>query len=140
MTMKSLLGMVSLALLLGSAATMAEAKAFVETQGPGSPSLIEALRHCDRDLIAFYPYLYTPTVDGVEAVGDRAVMHHAECILYEYVPECRHLFGKILIISFFFGMEPYVFQQQDLSRFHRINCFCYPFSHTIWYKLDILVQ
>jgi glycosyltransferase involved in cell wall biosynthesis len=59
------------------AATLAEGRAFVETQGPGSPALIEALRDCDRDLIAFYPYLYTPTVDGVEAVGDRAVMHPA---------------------------------------------------------------
>jgi hypothetical protein len=59
------------------AATEAEARAFVDTQGPGSPGLIEALRECDRDLIAFYPYLYTPTVDGVAAVGDRAVMHPA---------------------------------------------------------------
>jgi len=59
------------------AATEAESRAFVEMQGPGSPSLIEALRESDRDLVAFYPYLYTPTVDGVEAVGDRAVMHPA---------------------------------------------------------------
>ena len=59
------------------AATMSEGVAFVETQGPGAPALVEALRDCDRDLIAFYPYLYTPTVDGVEAVADRAVMHPA---------------------------------------------------------------
>ncbi|MFZ0665896.1 MAG: glycosyltransferase family 4 protein [Acidimicrobiales bacterium] len=59
------------------AATEVEARAFIDTQGPGCPSLIEALRYCDRDLIAFYPYLYTPTVDGVQVVGDRAVMHPA---------------------------------------------------------------
>jgi glycosyltransferase involved in cell wall biosynthesis len=59
------------------AATRVEARAFIDTQGPGSPELIDALRSCDRDLIAFYPYLYTPTVDGVAAVGDRSVMHPA---------------------------------------------------------------
>lgn len=59
------------------AATEAEARAFVDTQGPGSPGLVEALRGCDRDLVAFYPYLYTPTVDGVAAVGEKAVMHPA---------------------------------------------------------------
>ena len=59
------------------AATMAEARAFVDTQGPGCPGLLEALATCDRDLIAFYPYLYSPTVDGVAVVGDRAVMHPA---------------------------------------------------------------
>jgi glycosyltransferase involved in cell wall biosynthesis len=59
------------------ATTEAEGLAFIDTQGPGCPSLVEALRDCDRELIAFYPYLYTPTVEGVAAVGDRAVMHPA---------------------------------------------------------------
>jgi hypothetical protein len=60
-----------------AAATEAEGRAFLETQGPGCPSLIDALRSCDRELVAFYPYLYTPTVEGVAAIGDRAVMHPA---------------------------------------------------------------
>jgi len=59
------------------ASTLAEGRAFIDTQGPGCPALIDALRSCDRELIAFYPYLYTPTVEGVAAVGDRAIMHPA---------------------------------------------------------------
>jgi glycosyltransferase involved in cell wall biosynthesis len=59
------------------AATEAEARAFVDTQGPGCPELIDALRPSDVELFAFYPYLYIPTVDGVKAVGDRAVIHPA---------------------------------------------------------------
>jgi glycosyltransferase involved in cell wall biosynthesis len=54
-----------------------ESRAFIDTHGPGSPALIDALRSCDRELIAFYPYLYAPTVDGVAMVGERSVMHPA---------------------------------------------------------------
>jgi hypothetical protein len=83
------------------AATQAEARAFVETQGPGSPDLIEALRECDRDLIAFYPYLYTPTVDGVEAVSERAVMHpaaHDEPALH--LPVFRQTMAQVQGLAF----------------------------------------
>ena len=60
-----------------SAATLLEAQRFLDLQGPGSPELTEALRASDRDLFAFYPYLYSPSVDGLMAVADRAVMHPA---------------------------------------------------------------
>ncbi len=59
------------------AATRAEAERFLELQGPGCPALVEALAQSDRDLLAFYPYLYTPTVRGIEVVADRAVLHPA---------------------------------------------------------------
>ncbi|MGH9028534.1 MAG: glycosyltransferase family 4 protein [Acidimicrobiales bacterium] len=59
------------------AATIAEAEEFVELQGPGCQSLVEALAASDRDLFAFYPYLYTTTVRGLPAVADRALIHPA---------------------------------------------------------------
>ena len=74
----ALLPLLGEALSAPAAATRAEARAFVETQGPGcAGARSKHSRSCDRDLIAFYPYLYTPTVDGVAAVGERAVMHPA---------------------------------------------------------------
>ncbi|HUY21246.1 MAG TPA: glycosyltransferase family 4 protein [Acidimicrobiales bacterium] len=60
-----------------SAATVAEAEEFVELQGPGCPDLVDALVACDRDLLAFYPYLYATTVRGLPPVAARAVMHPA---------------------------------------------------------------
>jgi glycosyltransferase involved in cell wall biosynthesis len=60
-----------------AAATVDEAERFLRLQGPGCPALVEALTESDRDLLAFYPYLYTPTVDGVTAVAGRAIMHPA---------------------------------------------------------------
>jgi len=60
-----------------AAATVAEAEEFVELQGPGCPALVDALVASDRDLFAFYPYLYTTTVRGLPPVAARAVMHPA---------------------------------------------------------------
>ena len=59
------------------AATLSEAEEFVELQGPGCENLVDALTASDRELFAFYPYLYTTTVRGLPAVADRAVMHPA---------------------------------------------------------------
>jgi glycosyltransferase involved in cell wall biosynthesis len=59
------------------AATLAEGQRFLDLQGPGSPELIDALSASDRDLLGFYPYLYSPTADGLPQVADRAVMHPA---------------------------------------------------------------
>lgn len=60
-----------------SAATTAEAEEFVELQGPRCPALLDALAASDRDLFAFYPYLYATTVRGLPLVAERAVMHPA---------------------------------------------------------------
>jgi len=59
------------------AATVAEAEEFLELQGPGCPDLLDALGASDRDLFAFYPYLYTTTVRGLPPVAERAVLHPA---------------------------------------------------------------
>ncbi len=50
---------------------------WIDLQGPVCPQVVEAAADGDADLVVFYPYLYYPTVTGVAAVGDRAVMHPA---------------------------------------------------------------
>lgn len=50
---------------------------WIELQGPVTPAVVEAAATSDADLVVFYPYLYYPTVHGVPAVGERAVMHPA---------------------------------------------------------------
>lgn len=50
---------------------------WIERQGPVAPAAIEAAAASDAELVVFYPYLYYPTVHGVPAVGERAVMHPA---------------------------------------------------------------
>lgn len=65
--------------LLGSpeTATMAEAETWIDLQGPKCPALVDAVAACDADVVAFYPYLYYPTVRGVPKVAGRAIMHPA---------------------------------------------------------------
>ncbi len=50
---------------------------WVDLQGPRSPALLDAVVGSDADVIAFYPYLYYPTVRGLPLVADRAVLHPA---------------------------------------------------------------
>jgi glycosyltransferase involved in cell wall biosynthesis len=50
---------------------------WVDLQGPRSPALLDAVAGSDADVIAFYPYLYYPTVRGLPLVADRAVLHPA---------------------------------------------------------------
>ncbi|HVA09158.1 MAG TPA: glycosyltransferase family 4 protein [Acidimicrobiales bacterium] len=54
-----------------------QAEQWVDWQGPKSPALLEALVESDADVIAFYPYLYYPTVRGLPLVRNRAIMHPA---------------------------------------------------------------
>lgn len=66
------------ALLVNPAtATDAECTRFMELQGPVCPDAIDAAVESDAQLLIFYPYLYSPTVDGVPRAGPRAVMHPA---------------------------------------------------------------
>ena len=50
---------------------------WIDQQGPMVPELVDALSDSDADVIAFYPYLYYPTVRGLPKVHRRAVMHPA---------------------------------------------------------------
>jgi len=46
-------------------------------QGPVCPDAVDAAAVSANDVVAFYPYLYHPTVTGVPRLGRRAVMHPA---------------------------------------------------------------
>jgi glycosyltransferase involved in cell wall biosynthesis len=50
---------------------------WVDLQGPRSPALLRAVEASDADVIAFYPYLYYPTIRGLPLVRERAIMHPA---------------------------------------------------------------
>jgi glycosyltransferase involved in cell wall biosynthesis len=58
-------------------ASDADAQHWVDLQGPKSPGLLSAIAESDADVIAFYPYLYYPTIRGLPLVQERAIMHPA---------------------------------------------------------------
>jgi glycosyltransferase involved in cell wall biosynthesis len=58
-------------------ATQADMERWVDLQGPRSPDLVAAVAESDADVVAFYPYLYYPTVRGLPLVEERAVLHPA---------------------------------------------------------------
>ena len=83
------------ALLLADPARVPEdqARQWLDWQGPLAPALVDAVAASDADVIAFYPYLYYPTVRGLPRVRDRAIMHpaaHEEPALH--LPIFRDLF------------------------------------------------
>jgi glycosyltransferase involved in cell wall biosynthesis len=66
-------------------ASMADARRWLETNGPVTRDLVDALAAGDADVVAFYPYLYYPTVLGLDAVAVPRVLHpaaHDEPALY----------------------------------------------------------
>jgi glycosyltransferase involved in cell wall biosynthesis len=58
-------------------ASMNEARRWLEYNGPVTLDLVEALAASDADVVAFYPYLYYPTVLGLDAVSVPTVLHPA---------------------------------------------------------------
>jgi glycosyltransferase involved in cell wall biosynthesis len=75
-------------------ATRAEGRRWVDYNGPVSPELVEAVGAADADVVAFYPYLYHPTVASIGRVRVPAVLHPAAhdepCF---YLPVFRGTFG-----------------------------------------------
>jgi glycosyltransferase involved in cell wall biosynthesis len=62
-----------------------DARRWLECNGPVTLDLLDALRGSDADVVAFYPYLYYPTVAGMDAVSVPRVLHpaaHDEPALY----------------------------------------------------------
>lgn len=54
-----------------------DADRWIDIQGPVSRELLDAVASDTADVVAFYPYLYHPTVRGLPLVGGRAVLHPA---------------------------------------------------------------
>ena len=74
---------------------------WVDLQGPRSPALLEAVAASDADVLAFYPYLYYPTVRGLPLVAERAVLHpaaHEEPALH--LPLFDELFAHVAGFAF----------------------------------------
>jgi glycosyltransferase involved in cell wall biosynthesis len=59
------------------AASPEDCAKWVAWQGPLATDLVEAVAASDADVVAFYPYLYYPTVYGLPLVRERAVLHPA---------------------------------------------------------------
>jgi glycosyltransferase involved in cell wall biosynthesis len=74
---------------------------WVDLQGPRSPALLDAVVASEADVIAFYPYLYYPTVRGLPLVAERAVLHpaaHEEPALH--LPLFDDLFAQCRAFAF----------------------------------------
>jgi len=77
-------------------ASRADQLRWFELQGPVCPGAVDAAAASPADLVIFYPYLYWPTVHGVPAVGDRAVMHPAAHDEQELrIPLFKEVFGGV---------------------------------------------
>jgi glycosyltransferase involved in cell wall biosynthesis len=66
-------------------ASLSDARRWLECNGPVTPDLLDALKASDADVVAFYPYLYYPTVAGMDVVTVPRVLHpaaHDEPALY----------------------------------------------------------
>ncbi|MCU1426476.1 MAG: hypothetical protein JWL83_476 [Actinomycetia bacterium] len=60
-----------------STVTEADARAWIDLQGPVCPDVVDAAAASDCALVTFHPYLYWPTVYGVPRLAERAVLHPA---------------------------------------------------------------
>ncbi len=57
-------------------ASQADQLRWIDMQGPRNPDLLAGLAGSDADLVAFYPYLFHPTVHGIPLVGRRRSVFH----------------------------------------------------------------
>src|SRR5271169_5759348 len=86
--------------------TREQAERWVEYNGPFSPQLVDAVCASDADVVAFYPYLYHPTVATIGKVRVPAVLHpaaHDEPALYR--PVFRGTFGDADAFCFYTASE-----------------------------------
>jgi glycosyltransferase involved in cell wall biosynthesis len=93
-------------------ATRREAQRWVELNGPYTPHLVEALVESDLDVVAFYPYMYYPTVAGIGRVPMPAVLHpaaHDEPALY--LSAFRATFGDADALCYHTAAERQLVQQ-----------------------------
>jgi glycosyltransferase involved in cell wall biosynthesis len=93
-------------------ATRSEGRRWVEYNGPVSPALVEAVCASDADVVAFYPYMYHPTVATIGRVKAPAVLHpaaHDEPALY--LPVFRGTFGDADAFCFHTASERALVEQ-----------------------------
>ena len=64
-------------LFSGAGVTVAEAYDWIDRQGPDSPDLLDAVEEVRDGVIAPYPYLYQPTVRGIERARVPICLHAA---------------------------------------------------------------
>jgi glycosyltransferase involved in cell wall biosynthesis len=91
----------------------AEQAAWIDKQGPVAPDLIDAIAHCDADVIAFHPFLYHPTVAGLPRVAARAVLHpaaHDEPVLG--LPVYRPVFGAAAGLAYWSEPERHLVENR----------------------------
>ena len=105
----------SSARLFGAAdVSMADAEDWIDRQGPDSPDLLEAIAAIDDGVLAFTPYLYQPTVRGVQVASVPTVLHgaaHPEAPLR--LPVFDRLYSAVDALAHFSQAE----QQLVLDRF-----------------------
>ncbi|HEY5024011.1 MAG TPA: glycosyltransferase family 4 protein, partial [Acidimicrobiales bacterium] len=68
-----------------SEATLEQSRRWLELNGPVTPDLVAAVGAGHAEVVAFYPYLYYPTVLGMQATSAPRVLHpaaHDEPALY----------------------------------------------------------
>jgi glycosyltransferase involved in cell wall biosynthesis len=97
----------------GRRATEAEQREWIDRQGPVAPGLIDAIAHCDADVIAFHPFLYHPTVAGLPRVAGRAVLHpaaHDEPVLRLSV--YREVFGAAAGLAYWSEPERHLVEHR----------------------------
>jgi glycosyltransferase involved in cell wall biosynthesis len=97
-------------------ASSEDARRWLELNGPVTPALVDALRASDADMVAFYPYLYYPTVMGMEATSAPRVLHpaaHDEPALY--LPVFADTFSGADAICYHTAAE-----RRLLQRVHRV--------------------
>lgn len=58
-------------------ASVEQSSEWIKRQGPYCPAVVDAAVESSADLIGYYPYLYYPTVAGVQRDPKRAVLHAA---------------------------------------------------------------
>src|ERR1019366_2324375 len=78
-----------------------DSQRWVDLQGPKSPALLRAVEASDADVLAFYPYLYYPTIRGLPLVRERAILHpaaHEEPALH--LPLFDSLFSQCAAFAF----------------------------------------
>jgi glycosyltransferase involved in cell wall biosynthesis len=97
----------------GRRVTDAEQRAWLQKQGPISPGLIDAIAASDADAVAFHPFLYHPTTEGIRRVTSRAVLHaaaHDEPMLR--LPLYRDVFGAAAGLAYWSDTEQHLVERR----------------------------